>query len=139
HKISSEKGGVITLPEHRERNRTKRDLLIQQLYQNLSNQDLVTWLVEELLEQYPRHVTDQLKIVLDTVKRYPASIEEAIIKMKKLQMKSAHELRDIVVSLEVEKKKQINLIGIENEKYKSLVAPERNEDIYLQVLQGGES
>lgn len=139
HKISSEKGGVITLPEHRERNRTKRDLLIQQLYQNLSNQGLVTWLVEELLEQYPRHVTDQLKIVLDAVKRYPASIEEAIIKMKKLQMKSAHELRDIVVSLEVEKKKQINLIGIENEKYKSLVAPERSEDIYLQVLKGGES
>lgn len=137
HKISSEKGLVITNPEHRERNRTKRDLLVQQLYQNLANEDLVTWLVKELHEQYPRHITDQLKVVLDISKRYPDSIEEAIIKMKKLQMKSSHELRDIAVSLEVEKKKQVKLIGTENEKYKSLAAPERHEDIYLHVLQGG--
>ncbi|MCA0991390.1 IS21 family transposase [Pseudalkalibacillus hwajinpoensis] len=137
HTISSEKGLVITSPEHRERNRTKRDLLIQQLYQNLPNEDLVTWLVKELQEQYPRHLTDQLKVVLDISKRYPDSIEEAIIKMKKLQMKSSHELRDIAVSLEVEKKKQVKLIGSENEKYKSLAAPERHEDIYLHVLQGG--
>ena len=137
HKISSEKGLVITNPEHRERNRTKRDLLVQQLYQNLANEDLVTWLVKELQEQYPRHITDQLKVVLDISKRYPDSIEEAIIKMKKLQMKSSHELRDIAVSLEVEKKKQVKLIGTENEKYKSLAAPERHEDIYLHVLQGG--
>lgn len=137
HIISSEKGSVITLPEHRERSRTKRDSLIRQLYQELSDEDLVTWLVKVLLEQYPRHLTDQLKVVSEVSKRYPDLIEEAIRTMKKLQMKSAHELWDIAISLEIEKQKQTKLIGIENQRYKNLAAPERKEDIYLHVLQGG--
>jgi hypothetical protein len=137
HIISSDKGSVITLPEHLERSRTKRDSLIRQLYQDLSDEDLATWLVNVLLEQYPRHLTDQLKVVSAVSKRYPDSIEEAITTMKKLQMKSAHELRDIAIPLEIEKQKQTKLIGIENERYKNLAAPERKEDIYLHVLQGG--
>lgn len=57
--------------------------------------------------------------------------------MKRLKMNSAHELRDIATSLEIEKAKNLKNVGVENEKYKDLVAPERKEDIYLRVLQGG--
>lgn len=137
HTLSKDKGNIITLPAHRKRSRTKREKMIEKIYRKVSNPTLVSWLIEELTKQYPRHLIDQLKVVLNVIEHHPSSVEEAIQTMKRLKMNSAHELRDIATSLEIEKAKNLKNVGVENEKYKDLVAPERKEDIYLHVLQGG--
>ena len=92
-----------------------------------------------LAEQYPRHLIDQLKVVQSVILKYPSYVEEAINEMKRLRLTSANDLRDIALSLEIQSRKKKKDTGSVNEKYKDLVAPERKEDIYLSILQGGRS
>ncbi|MFD1708563.1 IS21 family transposase, partial [Siminovitchia sediminis] len=119
------------------RNHTKRDLLIQQIDGMLEDKEIGKWLIGLLAEEYPRHLVDQPKVVQSTILKYPHFIEEAIREMKRLGLASANDLRDIAVSLEIQSLKKRPDFGIPNEKYKDLVAPERKEDIYISVLQGG--
>ncbi|MBU9713485.1 IS21 family transposase, partial [Bacillus tamaricis] len=137
HKIAEGKGEVISDPTHRNRKQTKRDLLIQQVEEMLDNKESAKWLVELLSEQYPRHIVDQLKVVQSVILKYPAFVEEAINEMRRLRLTSANDLRDIAISLEVQSRRQRKNSETLNEKYKDLVAPERKEDIYFSVLQGG--
>jgi len=137
HKIAEGNGKVISDPSHRERSQTKRDLLIRQIEDMLDDKESVKWLIKLLTEHYPRHLVDQLKVVQSVILTYPAFIEEAMDEMKRLRLTSANDLRDIALSLEIQgQKKRKNTISL-NEKYKDLVAPERKEDIYFKVLQGG--
>lgn len=137
HKISEVKGEVISDPSHRKRNQTKRDLLIQQIESMLEDKESAKWLVELLAEQYPRHLIDQLKVVQSVILKYPSFVEEAINEMRRLRLTSANDLRDIALSLEIQGRKKKKDTGSLNGKYKDLVAPERKEDIYLSILQGG--
>lgn len=137
HKIAEGSGEVISDPSHRKRSQTKRDLLIQQIENMLDDKESVKWLVELLTENYPRHLVDQLKVVQSVILKYPAFIEDAILEMRRLRLISANDLRDIAHSLEIQgRKKRKDNISL-NDKYKDLVAPERKEDIYFSVLQGG--
>jgi len=137
HKIADGRGAVISDPSHRERSHSKRDQLIQQIEAMLDNKEITKWLIETLANQYPRHLVDQLKVVQSVILKYPTLTEEAIEEMRRLRLASANDLRDIAISLEIQSKKNRKHIGSLNEKYKELVAPERKEDIYLSVLQGG--
>jgi hypothetical protein len=103
----------------------------------LDDKKSVKWLIELLAEHYPRHLVDQLKVVQSVILKYPAFIEEAINEMRRLRLTSANDLRDIALSLEIQGRKKRKDTGALNEKYKELVAPERKEDIYFSVLQGG--
>lgn len=103
----------------------------------LDDKESVTWLVGLLTEQYPRHLVDQLKVVQSVILKYPAFIEEAMDEMRRLRLTSANDLRDIAISLEIQGRKNNKGSVALNEKYKDLVAPERKEDIYFSVLQGG--
>ena len=137
HKIAEGKGAVISDPSHRERSHSKRDLLIQQIEAVLDNKEKSKWLFETLANQYPRHLVDQLKVVKSVILKYPTFIENAIDEMRRLRLTSANDLRDIAISLEIQGRKKGKNTGSLNEKYKDFVAPERKEDIYLSVLQGG--
>ena len=95
------------------------------------------WLVGRLTEQYPRHLINQLKVVQSVILKHPAFVDEAIDEMRRLRLTSANDLRDIALSLEIQSRKKGKDTGSLNEKYQELIAPERKEDIYLSVLQGG--
>jgi transposase len=137
HKIKAEKGNVISDPSHRQRNHTKRDLLILQVEGMLDDKESAKWLIGLLTEQYPRHLVDQLKVVQSVILKYPAFVEEAIDEMRRIRLTSANDLRDIALSLEIQSRKKRKDTGVLNDKYKDLIAPERKEDIYFSVLQGG--
>ncbi|ARF12957.1 transposase [Sporosarcina ureae] len=140
HKIFQGKGQIISDPSHRKNSHTKRNKLIHEVEQLLANSSSAKWLIEQLTERYPRHLLDQLQIVLSVGLKYPDYIEEAVQEMRRLKLTSANDLRDIAFSLELQSK--MNTIKEEtqlNEKYMNLIAPERKEDIYLRVLQGGDS
>lgn len=137
HKISKEKGKVITDPKHRQRSQTKREKLAEEVKERLANQEDSIWLIKTLQEYYPRHTIDQFKVVLKAIENYPNYIDVALKEMKRLGLTSANDLRDIAISLEIENDKELPHEEIINEKYKDMVAPERNQDVYLHVLQGG--
>lgn len=139
HKIASGRGMVISDPTHRERSHTKRDHLIQQIEALLEDKEVARWLIEVLTERYPRHLIDQLKVVQSVILKHPSSIEKAIHEMRRLQLTSANDLRDIAISLEIQEGKNRGPIHLINEKYKELIAPERRENIYVSVLQGGKT
>lgn len=113
--------------------------MIQQIEGMLNDQGTAKWLIEMLAEQYPRHLIDQLKVVQSVILKYPSCVGEAIEEMRRLRLTSANDLRDIAISMEIQGRKKRKETGSLNEKYKDLVAPERKEDIYLSVLQGGGS
>lgn len=137
HKLSEEKGKVITDPKHRQRSQTKRDKLAEQVMDELAETEVSTWLIQTLQEHYPRHTIDQFKVVLNAIKQHPWHINDAVKEMKRLGLTSANDLRDIAISLEMQSSKQLSKKELINEKYKDITAPERSQDIYLQVLQGG--
>lgn len=137
HKLSEEKGKVITDPKHRQRSQTKRDKLAEQVMDELAETEVSTWLIQTLQEHYPRHTIDQFKVVLSAIKQHPWHINDAVKEMKRLGLTSANDLRDIAISLEMQSSKQLSKKELINEKYKDITAPERSQDIYLQVLQGG--
>ncbi|WP_408010164.1 IS21 family transposase [Pseudalkalibacillus sp. A8] len=137
HLLSNERGLVISDPSHKKRSKTKRDLLIQQTEDMINDQDTVRWLIETLTSHYPRHLVDQLKIVQSVGLKYPAFIVQAVLEMKRLKLTSANDLRDIAISLEIQRQKNSDRVGHLNEKYKDLAAPERKEDIYISLLSGG--
>lgn len=137
HIINEGSGAVISDPSHRKRDHSKRDLLIQQIEGMLDDKEAVEWLVGMLTKHYPRHLIDQLKVVQSVILKHPSIVNQAIHELKRLRLTSANDLRDIATSLEIEGRKERKDIGSVNEKYKDLVAPERKEDIYLSVLQGG--
>jgi hypothetical protein len=139
HKIAEGRGVIVSNPAHRQRNQTKRELLIQQLEEMLGKKESVKWLIDQLMKEYPRHVVDQLKIVQSVALKHPAFIESAIDEMKRLRLKSANDLSDIAVTLEIQIQKKRKNTGTVNKKYQDLVAPERKEDIYFNILQGGGS
>lgn len=137
HIIAEGRGHVISDPSHRKRNHTKRDLMIQQIEEMMDDKETTKWLVDLLAEQYPRHLIDQLKVVQSVILKYPNFVEEAIDEMRRLRLTSANDLRDIAHSFEIQSRKQRKDTGVRNEKYKDLIAPERKDDIYFSVLQGG--
>lgn len=137
HKLSKVKGKVITDPKHRQRSQTKRDKLAEQVMEKLTNKEDANWLIKTLKKHYPRHTIDQLKVAIKATENYPTSIDDALKEMKRLGLSSANDLRDIAISFEMERSKKIPNDEFINEKYKDIVAPVRNQDIYLHVLQGG--
>lgn len=139
HKIAEGKGKIVSDPSHRKRNHAKRDLLIQQVEEMLEDKEAASWLVNTLSEQYPRHLVDQLKVVQAVILKHPDFVQDAISEMRRLRLTSANDLRDIALSMEIRSRRNRKDTGALNEKYKNLVAPERKEDIYLSVLQGGQS
>lgn len=139
HKVSSGKGLVISDPSHRERNTSKRDLLIYEIKEVFHDKNNIQWLIQQLQERYPRHLVDQLKVIQSTIKKYPNFTEQALNKMIKLKMTSANDFRDIAHSLSVQSKNEVCEVAILNEKYKDIKAPERTEDIHLKVLSGGKN
>ncbi|MED3648814.1 IS21 family transposase, partial [Halalkalibacterium halodurans] len=137
HKLSEEKGKVITDPMHRQRSQTKKEKLVEKVMEELADMEDTTWLIKTLQKQYPRHTIDQLKVVLKAIEQYPLYINDAVKEMKRLGLTSANDLRDIAISLEIQNNKKMPRKEVINEKYKDITAPERSQDIYLQVLQGG--
>ena len=137
HRISNERGKVITDPKHRRRSQTKREKLTEEVMEKLADQDNSTWLIKTLGKHYPRHTIDQLKVVLKAIEKYPNYVDDALKEMKRLGLNSANDLRDIAISLEIENHKELPHEEVINEKYKDMVAPERNQAVYLHVLQGG--
>ena len=67
HKIAQGKGAVISEPSHRKRSNNKRDLLIQQIEGMLDDKESVKWLINQLTEQYPRHLVDQLNVLQSVI------------------------------------------------------------------------
>ncbi|MFJ8064167.1 IS21 family transposase [Psychrobacillus sp. NPDC096426] len=139
HRISSERGLVISDPVHRETSTSKRELLIQQLEDVFLERENIQWLIEALKERYPRHLNDQLKVLLQTIKTYPNHCEQALKEIRKLKMTSANDFRDIAHSLSIRSQKDSPAAIQPNPKYRDLIAPERSQDIYLKILSGGRS
>lgn len=139
HRISSERGLVISDPAHRETSTSKRELLIQELEDVFMAKENIQWVIEELKKRYPRHLTDQLKVLLQTIKTYPNYCEQALAEMRKLKMTSANAFRNIAHSISIRIEKDTRIAIEPNPKYRDLIAPERSQDIYLKVLSGGRS
>ena len=124
---------------HRESSTSKRDMLILQIEEVFIEKENIQWLIQHLKERYPRHLIDQLKVLQSTIKSYPNHSELALLEMRRLKMTSANDFRDIAHSLFVQSQKSTPSAAKPNQKYKDLVAPERYEDIYFNVLDGGEN
>ncbi len=101
------------------------------------DKERIEWLILKLKERYPRHLVDQLNVIQGSIKKYPSFSEQALLEMKKLNMTSANDFRDIAYSLSIQSQKKPDIAGLPNEKYKDITAPERTEDIHLKVLAGG--
>ena len=138
HRLSESKGQIITDASHRQRPQTKRAQLTAEVSEALADTELSAWLVATLQDHYPRHLVDQLRVVLSAAEKYPAHIHAAINELKRLGLSSANDLRDIAVSLDIQADRQQTKQTVINEKYKDMTAPERQPDIYLKVLQGGQ-
>ncbi|WP_347548681.1 IS21 family transposase (plasmid) [Pseudalkalibacillus hwajinpoensis] len=140
HEITDKKGETITAPEHRNKNTSKRDLLIYEIEDFFTDKTSIKWFMGVLKERYPRHLVDQLKVIQSSIKNYPNEVEEALVKIKQMNMTSANDFRDVVKSLAIEKERLVLTSPQDvqtNEKYQAIVAPERSADIYLEVLSGG--
>lgn len=137
HKIPEGRGNLIIDPSHRKRNLSKRDVLINEITEAFDDKEGIQWLIQKLLERYPRHIIDQLRVIQSTIKKYPRFIDDTLQEMKKLNMTSANDFRDIACSLSIEVQQREQVKTVINEKYRDLRAPERKEDIYLKVLYGG--
>lgn len=138
HLLSNERGANVIGENHRSRNMNRRDQLVHEVRSMIEDATIADWLVETLEKHYPRHMTDQLKVVQNVFLQYPSTAGQAIYELKRLRLFSANDLRDIALSLEIESSKnKPKHQGTVNEKYKKLVAPERTDDTYIKVLQGG--
>ncbi|WP_052652825.1 DDE-type integrase/transposase/recombinase [Planococcus massiliensis] len=137
HELSAEKGLVISDPLHRAKSESKRSLLIHQLADAFSNQEDIQWFIKALTEKYPRHLIDQLKVIQKAIRDHPNSAGSALKEVRKLQLISGNDFRDIAYSLDLQVQQppapEIQL----NQKYMALKAPERSSDTYLKVLSGG--
>ena len=137
HRISSGKGLIISDPSHREIGLSKRETLIRQIKDVFEDKENIEWLILQLIDRYPRHLVDQLKVIQGSIEKYPSFSEQALDEMKKLNMTSANDFRDIAYSLSMQYQRKANLAPRSNEKYKDISAPERTEDIHIRVLAGG--
>lgn len=137
HPLSEKKGIVISDPRHRVKGESKRSLLIHELSDAFSNKAGIQWFIEALTEKYPRHLIDQLKVIQQTIRAHPNSIEAALKDIQKLQLISGNDFRDMAYSLD----RQVQLSSSPdvslNPKYMEWKAPERSSDTYLNVLKGG--
>ena len=137
HRLSAEKGLVISDPLHRTKSESTRSLLIHQLTDAFLDKVGIQWFIEALTEKYPRHLVDQLKVIQTALRNYPNSAEAALREVQKLKLISGNDFRDIAYSLDLQSQKpsvpEIQL----NQKYMELKAPERTSDTYLKVLSGG--
>lgn len=68
HRFSSERCLVITDSSHRKASTSKRESLIQQLEDVFPEKENIQWLINELQEKYRRHLTDQLKVILQVIR-----------------------------------------------------------------------
>lgn len=139
HRVSKGKGLLVSDPSHRKQASSKRELFIQQIEDVFIEKENIRWLIQNLQERYPRHFLDQLKVLEQTIKRYPDYCEETLEEMKRLKMTSANDFRDIAHSLYVQHQKKSPSAIKPNQKYKDLVAPERSEEVYLEILAGGKN
>ena len=137
HQIPEGRGLLISDPAHRERNMSKRETFIREVEGVFVDKENIQWLVQQLKEKYPRHMLDQLKVLQNAIRKYPGYSEQALKEMKKLNMTSANDFRDIAHALSVQSQSTSPIVAEPNQKYKDIIAPERSEDIYLKVLAGG--
>lgn len=108
HRVSSGKGLIISDPSHREFSVNKRETLIREIQEFFEDKENIEWLILKLKERYPRHLVDQLKVIKDSIRKYPSFSEQVLMEMKKLNMTSANDFRDIAYSLSIQCQKKAN-------------------------------
>ncbi|AOM81673.1 hypothetical protein BBEV_0279 [Salisediminibacterium beveridgei] len=131
---------MVIDPDHRIKNRSKRDGLIREIEDFFSDKEAVTWFINKLEARYSRYIIDQLKVMKRVMIEHPTIAEDALRKVYDLKLTSANDYRDVAMSISIEQDR--NDIGNKNraksnEKYAGLQAPERSPDAYLHVLSGG--
>ncbi|MED4083198.1 hypothetical protein P4637_20670 [Halalkalibacterium halodurans] len=137
HVISSQKGQLIQDSSHIKRPSTKKDKLRKEIETTFKDRELISWFLDELHVKYPRHLLDQLKVLSKVIDNHPTFIDDALEKVKLLNLISANDFRDIAYSLHVEAKERIPKAHNKSDKYSHLKAAERSEDYYVNVLTGG--
>lgn len=135
--ISSQKGQLIQDSSHIKRPSTKKDKLRKEIETTFKDRELISWFLDELHVKYPRHLLDQLKVLSKVIDNHPTFIDDALEKVKLLNLISANDFRDIAYSLHVEAKERIPKAHNKSDKYSHLKAAERSEDYYVNVLTGG--
>ena len=104
-----------------------------------NDQALIDWYLEELKAKYPRHMIDQLMVMVNVIKNYPKHIHLGLEKAKTLNLISANDFRDIVFSLHKEAEIEPLPLNEVDKRYSHLKAIERDTDLYLKVLGGMKS
>lgn len=139
HQISKDKGQLIKDPSHQRGKNSKAELLSHQVREAFNNQALIDWYLEELKAKYPRHMIDQLMVMVNVIKNYPEHIHLGLEKAKALNLISANDFRDIVFSLHKEAEIEPLRLNEVNKRYSHLKVIERDTDLYLKVLGGMKS
>lgn len=139
HLISNSKGQLIYDPLHHKKTNSKKMLLREEIELAFSNNELISWFLDELNKKYPRHLVDQFKVLQMVIRNHPDYIEEALETVKALNMISANDFRDIAFTLHKESQTQTKQVSVESSKYQQYKASERSEDYYIRLLSGGKT
>lgn len=138
HRISAEKGQVIRDPKHKKLKESKTELHANQIVDAFHDNALIEWFIGELRIKYGRYLLDQLRVLKVVIETHTAHIDEALEKVKLMNLISANDFRDIAFSLQKEAIEDVRpALHTLPSKYKHLQAAERSEAYYANILLGG--
>lgn len=137
HAVARGKGILVSDPSHHAREATRKERMAAEVREIFSDREMAAWFLESLEAKYPRHLIDQMTVVLRTATLHPQHCDEALAEVRRLNLVSGNDSRDIAVHLATVAGKKTTLLPQVNEKYKTLKAPERKQDVYVELLKGG--
>lgn len=146
HKINPEKGKLIQKSQHK-RDRSKGiPAYIAHIAEKFDEAELAQGYLEELHRRYPRHIRDQLQLLLNAVESDPSFIHEALRECVQRGIYSATEFSDVVQYIKCQRQMDNGPSEQMKEKIKPLQDFDRSVintkpytrevDEYLELLKG---
>lgn len=143
HAIHNGKGELIQESEHKRKRSGKIDHWQKEIQQAFGNKEQIEKFISILREKYPRHMGDQFSILWNLIQQEPNWINQALDRAMDLQLKSANDLRDLLISLKQEEKKADSQHKEAQERstsaYSHISASTRNIDSYIEIMNGGKT
>ncbi|MFZ3591925.1 IS21 family transposase, partial [Bacillus sp. DJP31] len=143
HAIHSGKGELIQDSDHKRKRSNKIDQWQKEIQQAFQNKEQIEEFISILREKYPRHLGDQFSILWNLIQQEANWINQALDRAMDLQLKSANDLRDLLISLKREEENTDSQDKGSQEcstsNYSHISASTRNLDSYIEIMNGGKT
>jgi len=103
HPFCLDKGQLIKNSDHQRDRQKSIDQYKETVKKAFKETRVVDLFLDQLSEKYPRYMRDQLQVMSNMIKEYPALIDEAIMKCVNENLYSANAFRDVVKHLAIPK------------------------------------